>query len=65
MIFKNGKVFTENGIFENKDVVIEGKNGYNVCPKPTSMGGDGAKTTTFKNKQFISYKSNERKRFCS
>ncbi len=24
MIFKNGRVFTENGIFENKDVVIEG-----------------------------------------
>ncbi|MBO4962978.1 MAG: extracellular solute-binding protein [Clostridia bacterium] len=33
------------------DVVIEGKNGYNICPKPTSLGGDGAKTTTFKNKQ--------------
>ncbi len=24
MIFKNGRVFTENGIFENKDVIIEG-----------------------------------------
>lgn len=24
MIFKNGKVFTENGVFENKDVIIEG-----------------------------------------
>ena len=33
------------------DVTVEGKNGYNICPKPASMGGDGAKTKTFKDKQ--------------
>ena len=41
---------TEKGVTIT-DSTIGTKNGYEVCPSPTSMGGDGAKTTTFKDQK--------------
>lgn len=35
----------------DSNVQIDGQYGYNICPKPTSIGGDRGKTTTFENKQ--------------